>query len=84
MRYRIGWSGAATLTGRPVFALGRASNGALVPSRGTLSVFTSDSREKVLATRVDDVKVAFRAALAMLLTGAVLTGGSAAALATMY
>ena len=69
---------------RPVFALGRPSNGALVPSRGTLSVFTSDSREKVLATRVDDVKVALRAAVAMLLTGAVLTGGSAAALATMY
>jgi hypothetical protein len=66
--------------GKAVFALGRPAGGALVPSRGTLSVFTTDSRAKVLADRVEDVKVALGAALVMLVTGAVLTGGSAAAL----
>jgi len=66
--------------GRDVFALGRAHDGSLVPSRGTLSVFTTDSRAKVLADRAEDVKVALGAAVVMLLTGAVLTGGSAAAL----
>jgi hypothetical protein len=66
--------------GRDVFALGRPHDGALVPSRGTLSIFTTDSRVKVLADRVEDVKVALGAALVMLLAGAVLTGGSAAAL----
>lgn len=66
--------------GRDIYALGRPHDGALVPSRGTLSVFTTDSRAKVLADRVEDVKVALGAALVMLVTGAVLTGGSAAAL----
>ena len=66
--------------GRDIFALGRPHDGALGLSRGTLSVFTTDSRAKVLADRVEDVKVALGAALVMLLAGAVLTGGSAAAL----
>ena len=66
--------------GREVFALGRPHDGGLVPSRGALSVFTTDSRAKVLADRTEDVKVALGAALVMLLTGVALTGGSAAAL----
>jgi hypothetical protein len=52
----------------------------LVPSRGTLSVFTTGDRAKVLADRTEDVQVARGAALVMLVAGAVLTGGSAAAL----
>lgn len=66
--------------GREVFALGRPEHGTLLPSRGTLSIFTTDRRATVLADRAEDVKVALGAALVMLLTGAVLTGGSAAAL----
>lgn len=66
--------------GRDVFALGRPHDGTLVPSRGTLSIFTTDGRVKVLADRVEDVKVALGAALVMLLAGAVLTGGWATAL----
>jgi hypothetical protein len=66
--------------GRPIFALGRPADGVLAPGRGTLSIFTTDSRAKVLADRAEDVKVALGAALVMLLTGAALTGGSVAAL----
>jgi hypothetical protein len=66
--------------GRDVFAVGRPAGGVLVPGRGSLSVFTTESRAKVLADRAEDVKVALGGALVMLLAGAVLTGGSAAAL----
>jgi hypothetical protein len=45
-----------------------------------LSVFTTYSRAKVLADRAEAVKVARGAALVMLVAGAGLTGGSAAAL----
>jgi len=69
--------------GRRIFALGRPSRGALVPSHGSLSIFTSDDYEKILAERSAGVRVFLRAALAMLAVGAALAGGSAAALAAL-
>jgi hypothetical protein len=70
--------------GRPIFALGRPAGGAFVPSRGSLSVFTSDSRAKVLADRLEDNRVALGAALVMLVSGVVLAGGSAAAMSALH
>jgi hypothetical protein len=70
--------------GRRVFALGRRSRGILVPSRGTLSVFTTDSWEEIRAARSADLGIALRAGLAMLAVGVVLTGGSAAAFSALF
>jgi hypothetical protein len=58
--------------GRPVFALGRTTSRGLLPSRAGLTVFTTDSRDKTIATRREDVRVGRSAALWLTVIGLVL------------
>ncbi len=69
--------------GAQVFALGRLSNGELKRSFAGLTVFSSNSRDKVIASRKDDIGLGARMVVGFGLAGLILAAGSAAYLTTL-
>jgi hypothetical protein len=63
--------------GRPVFAMGRVTNQGLLPNRTGLTVFTTDSRTKTIATRQDDVRLGGKTVIWLTAIGLLLAVPSA-------
>ncbi|MBM2620453.1 hypothetical protein JIG36_33580 [Actinoplanes sp. LDG1-06] len=60
--------------GVAVYALGRMSGGKLTKSRTGVTVFSTDSRERVIAARQADISLGIRLTLGSAVTGLVLAG----------
>ncbi|MBU2670150.1 hypothetical protein KOI35_42280 [Actinoplanes bogorensis] len=69
--------------GPRVFALGRMSSGTLKKSRAGLTVFSTDSRDQVIAKRREDIAIGARMVAGCVLAGLVLAGGGAAYLMSL-
>lgn len=80
---RLTLTESRVLRGVPVFALGRLSGGVLKQSRAGLTVFTTDTREQVIATRKDGISVSNRVMVVFVLAGLALAGGGAGYLNTL-